>query len=652
VSINKALRILHLEDDPDFSALVRTLLERDGFQVDLVLVDNLADFRKALATQLFDAIIADYLLPSCNGLEALAHARRDHPEVPFLLVSGTIGEQSAIESLKSGATDYVLKLWPERLVPAVARAVREVQERYQLEQVETQLVSREKYFKALTENTLDIVTVLNREGIYLYNSPSLKRVLGYDPNEVAGRNAFGFIHPEDLAHAREVFQQALNHPDRPSSVEFRFRHKDGSWHYLEAVGQSHVADPAISGVVINSRDISDRKRAEVELHERENQLRHAQKMEAIGQLAGGLAHDFNNILTVIHGHASLLMAKAKLSPDNARSAQQIGQAAERASSLTRQLLAFSRRQVIQPRPLDLNETVLAMTKMLGRVLGEDITVQVKYLPQPAVIFGDPGMIDQVLLNLAVNSRDAMPKGGVLHIAVESAEIEPRQIAYKPEARTGRFVCLTVTDTGCGIAPENLHRIFEPFFTTKEMGRGTGLGLATTYGIIKQHNGWIEAESQVGRGTTVRVFLPRISKATAPVDPPALNGAVPGGKETILVVEDEGPVRELVCNLLEGYGYTVMPAESGSKALQLWQQSNGRIDLVLTDLVMPDRMSGRELAERFWADRPGLKVIFTSGYSEDVIGRDFVVRPGSNFLQKPYQPDKLAAVVRDCLDARN
>jgi len=652
VSINKALRILHLEDDPDFSDLVRSLLEREGFQVELVLADNLADFQKALVTQSFDAVLADYLLPTCNGLEALRQTRKQHPETPFLLVSGTIGEQAAIESLKSGATDYVLKLWPERLVPAVKRAVREVEERRQRQQIETELFRREKYFRALTENALDIVTVLNREGIYLYNSPSLKRVLGYEPNELAGRSALGFIHSEDRAPVRKVFEDALKLPECPVRVEFRFRHQDGSWHYLEAVGQSHLEDPAIGGVVVNSRDISDRKRAETELHERENQLRQAQKMEAVGQLAGGVAHDFNNILTVIHGHASLLMAKAKLSGDNARSAQQIIQAAERASALTRQLLAFSRRQVIQLRPLDLNETILAMSKMLGRVLGEDITVQLKYLPEPAIIHADPGMIDQVLLNLAVNSRDAMPKGGVLQIAIERAQIEPRQTTHQSESRQGRFICLSVSDTGCGIAPENLRRIFEPFFTTKELGRGTGLGLATAYGIIKQHQGWIEAESEVGRGTTVRVFFPCSSQPAQTAEQLHRNGAVHGGKETILVVEDEGPVRELVCNLLEGYGYTVVPAESGSKALQVWQQSGGRIDLVLTDIVMPDRMSGRELAERFWADRPGLKVIFTSGYNADVVGRDFVDRRGLNFLQKPYQPDKLAATVRDCLDAVN
>ena len=651
MSINKALRILHLEDEPDFSDLVRTLLEQEGYKVDLVLVDNHADFQAALERRTFDAVLADYILPTCNGLEALTTARKQRPETPFLLVSGTIGEQAAIESLKGGATDYVLKLWPERLVPAILRAVREAEERRQRKQMETELVRREKYFRTLTENALDILTVLNREGLYLYNSPSLKRVLGYGPAEMAGRNAFGFVHPEDVAQAREAFQAALDKPAHPVRVEFRFRHQDGSWRYLEAVGQSHVDDPAIGGVVINSRDVSDRKRAEAELRESENQLRQAQKMEAIGQLAGGVAHDFNNILTVIHGHASLLSAKAKLSGDNARSATQIAQAAERASALTRQLLTFSRRQAIQPRPLDLNEVVLNLTKMVGRVLGEDIALQVQYCSGPAVVLADPGMIDQVLLNLVVNSRDAMPKGGSLNIAVESTEIDAVRAAQHRESSPGRFLCLTVSDTGCGIAPENLRRVFEPFFTTKEMGRGTGLGLATAYGIIKQHRGWIEVFSLVDRGTTVKVFLPAVAQAVQAAEPAAAEKPVRGGSETILVVEDEAPVRELVCNLLAGYGYKVVQAESGGKAMELWQASRDDIDLLMTDLVMPDRMNGRELAERMWADRPQLKVIFTSGYTAEAAGKDFL-GGGFNYLQKPYHPATLATTVRDCLDAVN
>jgi len=256
------------------------------------------------------------------------------------------------------------------------------------------------------------------------------------------------------------------------------------------------------------------------------------------------------------------------------------------------------------------------------------------------------------LNLAVNARDAMPKGGLLAIKVSGLEVNAQHLLEHPEARTGNFVCLSVTDTGCGIPPQNLRRIFDPFFTTKGVGKGTGLGLATVYGIVNQHQGWIEVESEPGSGATFRVFLPQSAEpAKAPGDTPA-QPAIRGGKETILVVEDEAPLRQLVCDLLSRHGYHVLHAESGVKALQVWRDSKDRIDLLLTDLVMPDQMNGRELAEKLWVDRPRLKVIFTSGYSQEVVGKDFVLRRGLNYLQKPYHPQKLALAVRDCLDAVN
>jgi CheY-like chemotaxis protein len=357
-------------------------------------------------------------------------------------------------------------------------------------------------------------------------------------------------------------------------------------------------------------------------------------------------------LTVINGHASLLLAGGSLTGPAVRSAQQIGQAADRAAGLTRQLLAFSRRQVMQPRQLDLNEVVANMTKMLARILGEDVALQLNYCPQPARVHADAGMMEQVLLNLAINSRDAMPKGGLLAIKISAAEVDAARLAEYSERRTGRFACLSVMDTGCGIPPENLRRIFEPFFTTKEVGKGTGLGLATVYGIVKQHEGWIEVESELGKGTAFKVFLPRSFEATEPAAELPAEQVVRGGTETILVVEDEAGVRELVCNLLAGHGYRILQAESGAKALQVWRDSKDRIDLLLTDLVMPDQMNGRELADKLWAERPRLKVIFTSGYSADVVGKDFVLRRGLNYLQKPYHPHKLALTVRDCLDAVN
>jgi len=390
------------------------------------------------------------------------------------------------------------------------------------------------------------------------------------------------------------------------------------------------------------RDVTAQKRLE-------EQLRQSQKMEAIGQLAGGVAHDFNNILTVIHGHASLLLANQGLPAPALRSARQIVQASERASGLTRQLLTFSRRQIMQPRRLDLNEVVSNMTMMLGRILGEDIALQLKYWPQPAFVHADASMIEQVLLNLAVNARDAMPKGGQLAVRILRTPIGRNHLVDHAEGQPGEFVCLTVTDNGCGIAPENLRRIFEPFFTTKEVGKGTGLGLATVYGIVKQHQGWIDVESEPGKGASFRVYLPAGEAPTAPPEAAPVEQEIRGGTETILVVEDEEAVRELVCSVLQGYGYRLLPAESGSKALAIWREHKASVDLLLTDLVMPDRINGRELAEKLRAEEPGLKVIFTSGYSADVVGKDFVAQKDLQYLQKPYDPQKLALAVRDCLD---
>jgi signal transduction histidine kinase len=382
----------------------------------------------------------------------------------------------------------------------------------------------------------------------------------------------------------------------------------------------------------------------------EEQLRQSQKMEAIGQLAGGVAHDFNNILTVIQGHASLLAA-ANLGESAGKSSEQIVQAAERAAGLTRQLLTFSRRQLIQPKRLDVNGIVGNMTNMLGRLLGEDVALQLNYCQSPPMVEADVGMLEQVLLNLAVNARDAMPRGGQLAIRVAVVDVGESYSRGGSEVRTGRFVCLSVSDTGTGISPENLRRIFEPFFTTKEIGKGTGLGLATAYGIIKQHKGWIEVDSQVSKGTTFRIYLPYVESGSVMPETPATRITVRGGNETILLVEDEAPVCELVSRVLNKYGYKVLSANDANEAIEVWRNNKSEIALLLTDLVMPNHLNGRELAEKLWAEQPELKVIFTSGYSADIVGKDFKLEPELNFLQKPYQPQVLATTVRRCLDGR-
>ena len=390
-------------------------------------------------------------------------------------------------------------------------------------------------------------------------------------------------------------------------------------------------------------DITDRQNLEA-------QLRQAQKMESIGQLAGGIAHDFNNILTVIHGHTSLLSMTGNLSANAQESAQQIALAADRATNLTRQLLTFSRRQIIQPKNLDLNEVVNAMTKMLRRLLGEDITLQVSYTPGLPLVHADPGMMEQILLNLSINARDAMPRGGSLFVNTSITAIDQTHAKQLPDAVAGNYVCLAVRDTGTGIAPEVLPHIFEPFFTTKDVGKGTGLGLATVFGIVQQHHGWITAESVVNEGATFKIFLPATAEKTAAAAAAASEPAVGRGKETILVVEDETPLRTLVRSVLERYGYKVLEAESGLAALSVWEMHKDEIDLLLTDMVMPQGISGRELAQRVLAQKPKLKVIYSSGYSLAVVGSDMVLQEGLNFLQKPYHPRKLAQAVRDCLDA--
>ena len=389
--------------------------------------------------------------------------------------------------------------------------------------------------------------------------------------------------------------------------------------------------------------------AQVERQRLEMQLRQAQKLEAIGQLAGGVAHDFNNILTVILGRTEEAAQDRRLPDDLHEAMADISQNAERATALTRQLLTFSRRQAIQVKDVDMNVIVGGLSRMLNRILGEDIDVAVHYAPRPAFVRADPGMIEQVLLNLVVNARDAMPIGG--HISIEVSLVEGTIDAGGPARPIGSWVCLRVTDTGSGIASEDLPHIFEPFFTTKDVGKGTGLGLATTYGIVQQHGGWIEVDSEVERGTTFLAFFPHVSAMLAEPPPPAAAPPPPRGNETILVVEDEEGVRALVTKVLGDLGYRLLEAQSGPRALDVWREHESEIDMLITDIVMPDGMNGLELAERLRRSRPSLKVIFTSGYLADVSREDIPARETDAYLAKPFSLPEMARMVRRMLDAR-
>jgi two-component system, cell cycle sensor histidine kinase and response regulator CckA len=382
----------------------------------------------------------------------------------------------------------------------------------------------------------------------------------------------------------------------------------------------------------------------------EAQFRHAQKLESVGQLAAGVAHDFNNILTVIQGYSDSLLDRSERDPATAGPLKQISDAAKRASALTRQLLMFSRKQVIQTRVLDLNAVLRNLANMLLRLLGEDISLQADYCPALPRIEADTGMLEQIVMNLAVNARDAMPKGGKLLIRTAAAEIGEGLASRHADARAGKFVALTVTDTGCGMDRKTLDRLFEPFFSTKEVGKGTGLGLATVYGLVKQHQGWIEVTSELRVGTTFRIYFP-VTERTDPLDEPAApTELIRGGKETVLVVEDEPVLREMVCEILRGYDYQVVEAGSGMEALRVWDEYDGQVDLLLTDMVMPGGMTGRDLAEQLKKRKPGLRVIYSSGYSPEAMEKD-TGEHDTAFLPKPYHPPQLARVVRKCLDRR-
>ena len=451
--------------------------------------------------------------------------------------------------------------------------------------------------------------------------------------------ALGCSHPADILppNASDIAKQSLVAGEKKLNLEVTLSGKTISWSFFP-IAPSQVVH--CYGVDIT------------EMENLEAQFRQAQKMESIGQLAAGVAHDFNNILTVIQGYADLLNARYDGDAELTNPLKQIANASRRASSLTRQLLMFSRKQVLQTRVLDLNAVLRNLHNMIARLLGDDITVDTQFAATLPTIEADTGMLEQIVMNLAVNSRDAMPKGGKLIITTAAVEIDAAYVHRRPDARAGHTVCMSVTDTGTGMDRKTLERIFEPFFSTKEVGKGTGLGLATVYGIVKQHKGWIEVKSELGKGTTFEIYLPATQVAAAAVSEVAPEPAqlVKGRNETILLAEDEPVLREWVKEILQSCGYRVVEAANGVEALKAWDEQAGKIDLLLTDMVMPEGMTGHDLATQLKTRQPQLKVIYTSGYSAEIMGGDSEMRDAV-FLPKPYPAPQLARLIRDSLDGK-
>jgi PAS domain S-box-containing protein len=643
------LKLLCLEDNTDDRELIAETLRADSLACEITFAKTRKEFEGALEQTRYNLILSDFSLPAYDGMRALASAGRLQPGTPFLFVSGTIGEERAVESLKAGATDYVLKTHLPRLGSAVRRALREAREREGRRQAEESLKESEIRFRQLAENIDEVFWLTDSTSSeMLYVNPAYEMIwcrsresLRRDP-----QSWLEAVHPEDRDRVREA---AATRRTRGAYDEtYRIVRPDGSIRWIrDRAYPIHEESGAVYRVVGTAEDITEQRSLE-------ERFRQAQKMEAVGQLAGGVAHDFNNLLTVIHGNTELaLMAGERMEPQIRDCLKQVIDASQRAANLTRQLLAFSRKQVLQPRTLNLNGVVSNLAKMLNRLIGEHIQLRCRYQTQSALVHADPGMMEQVIMNLVVNARDAMPAGGTLSIETARVSFDEETARSHPEARSGAFTCLTVSDTGSGISPEHLARIFEPFFTTKEPGKGTGLGLATVYGIVKQHLGWVEVASRPGTGATFKVYLPAMP-ATADTSPEQDTETIPrGGTETILLVEDDASVRLLTRRTLEAFGYRVREADSGPEALKVWRDDSERIDLLLTDIVMPGGILGRELANILSQERPGLKVVFMSGYSPGESGK--IVQPpvdeGSYFLQKPYRSSLLMETIRRCLDGR-
>ncbi len=504
------------------------------------------------------------------------------------------------------------------------------------------LEAAERRYRTLIEQSLELIAVLDTAARFTYVSESFERVLGYEPSELLGTDSLRFVHPEDASAVAAAFARVRDGA-ATGSAEYRYRHKSGNWLWVSSIATNLTADPELGGIVVNSRNVTEARQLET-------QFRQAQKMEAVGRLAGGVAHDFNNLLTSIKLNCQLLQELLEPERPEQEEVREIARAADRASALTRQLLAFSRKQILQPRALDLNESVLSIERMLRRLLGEDIEISTDLAPELPAVLADPGQIEQVLLNLAVNAGDAMPQGGRLAFATAVVELDETFPQVQSGLQRGRYVMLAVSDTGMGMDDVTKSRIFEPFFTTKGPGKGTGLGLSTVYGIMRQSGGQVWVYSEKGRGTTFKLYFP-VDDAGVALPSEEIALARPrGGTERVLVVEDEPDLRRLVTRVLASHGYTVTESANGREALELCAATRDHIDLVITDVVMPE-MSGREFSERLAEVGCSAKLLYMSGYTDDEILRRGVLDPNVAFLQKPFSVEALLHAVRRALAGR-
>jgi PAS domain S-box-containing protein len=763
-----ALRILILEDVAMDAELVEYELERARIPFASRRVESRDEFLRELESFRPDLILSDYTLPRFDGMTALSLARERAPSIPFLIVTGSVNEETAVGCMKAGATDYLLKSNLARIGPAIHAALERSRAHAQKTQAEAALASSERRFRSLVQNSSDLVTILAPDGTILYASDSAHRIVGYSPADLVGSSLLSYLGRDDAGKVQSLLQNSNGNTNGAGPIEFSLRRADGSPVWLEAVGTNLLSDATIRGIVLNARDVSERKRADLALRESEERyrdlfdnasdlvcmaapdgsllyvnqawkagtgygeeeigrmqlldlvhpecraryaevlervlqgdrldhvelvlvpkngtpitvegnlsctfkdgqssvirgiyrdvterkrveehLRRAERMQAAGKLAGGVAHEVNNMMTGVIGFSEFLLRSLEEGDGRRADVEEIIKAGTRAADVTRQLLAFTRQQFLQPQVLEVNSVVTDMEKLLRRSLGEGHVLTLRLSSEAGKLRADRGQLEQVLINLVINARDAMTSHG--RVTIETAATVWDEVYAQRhggvELPLGSYVMLAVSDTGCGMEPEIQERIFEPFFTTKPIGQGTGLGLSTVYGIVKQSGGYVWVYSEPGEGSVFKIYLP----AAAPSGPDEIRAQslqVPvKGTERILVIEDEDIVRNLACRGLKDHGYRVVEARNGIQALRYIRDHPGSIDLVITDVVMPE-MGGRELAEQLLRYEPDMPVLFMSGYTGDDVVHRGLLDPEAPFQQKPFTPVGLAAKVRSMLD---
>lgn len=646
---NKQIRLLHLEDNASDAELCLTKLRLAGLKVKSDLVSDPEVFKARAASKEHDVIVGDYRLPSWTGLEAVRWLRAHAIDTPFILVTGTLGDELAAECIREGANDYVLKDKMDRLPFAIERCLYEQKMQVAREQAESELRRSEQQFAAIVRNAPYGICRTSLAGEMLMANPALVSMLGYDSeDQLLGMDMAqdiywnpGDCQKEAISESSRI-QQPANGVGKENfhQSELQWRRKDGKPIFVRLAAREvrgENGEREFEGFV---QDITEQRTLEREFQQ-------AQKMEAIGRLAGGVAHDFNNLLMIIRGCAELLdYHKAQPEKVNAY-LKQINDATSIAASVVQQLLMFSRKQTPEPIVLDLNSVLKFLGKMLPRLLGEDVTIEFKTGTGLHSVSADRSQVEQIILNLAVNARDAMPTGGKLEIETYNQHVDVQDaIRFGVDCSAGHYAVLALRDNGIGMDEEVKSHIFEPFFTTKERGKGTGLGLATVYGIVRQSGGFITVSSQPGEGSVFRVFFPRAAASkelpqAVPIAPPTQ-----GGTETILLVEDEAALREITQEYLQSKGYVVLAASNGMQALEICRTHPEPINVVLTDIVMPG-IPGPAFVEAALQMRPGMPVIYVSGYSDRGWGEE-QLGPRTSFLRKPYGLAELGRRIRTAL----